>query len=85
MSKPTLIEIKYWYKDFKLHREDGPAVLYPNGYESWYLNGKQHRIDGPARIWDNDRCPPEWYINGEFIPVKSQKEFEQYKKLIAFI
>jgi hypothetical protein len=23
-----------------LHREDGPAVIYPNGKEWWYLNGK---------------------------------------------
>jgi hypothetical protein len=31
---------KCWYKDDLLHRTDGPAVIWPNGYESWYLNGK---------------------------------------------
>ncbi len=24
-----------------LHREDGPALEYPNGLKSWYLNGKR--------------------------------------------
>jgi hypothetical protein len=32
----------------KLHREDGHAVEYTNGYKLWFLNGKHHREDGPA-------------------------------------
>ena len=28
----------YWYKNGRLHREDGPAVNYKAGYNSWYLN-----------------------------------------------
>jgi len=27
-----------WYKDGKLHREDGPAIIYGNGQEYYYLN-----------------------------------------------
>ena len=30
---------KVWYLNGKLHREDGPAVEYPNGSKMWYLNG----------------------------------------------
>ena len=30
------------------HREDGPAVTFPNGTKCWYLHGKRHREDGPA-------------------------------------
>jgi len=30
------------------HREDGPAVEWPNGHKVWYVNGKRHREDGPA-------------------------------------
>jgi hypothetical protein len=52
-----------WWKNGLLHREDGPAVIYLDGYESWYLNGESHRIDGPAVIGPND-CY-EWYFNNE--------------------
>src|ERR1700743_2143087 len=41
----------------KLHRLDGPALIYPDhlsrGYQGWYLHGKSHRVDGPARTWNN--------------------------------
>jgi hypothetical protein len=30
--------IKRWYKDNKLHREDGPAIE-NNGINYWYYNG----------------------------------------------
>jgi len=30
---------KRWFKDGKLHREDGPAV-YGCGEEIWFINGK---------------------------------------------
>lgn len=30
---------KSWWKDDVLHREDGPAVEWVNGYKSWWLNG----------------------------------------------
>ena len=39
---------KCWYKDGKLHREDGPAVKWTNGSKFWYKDGKLHREDGPA-------------------------------------
>ena len=44
------------------HREDGPAVEYPDGDKSWYINGKRHRKDGPA-IEDADGHK-EWYVDG---------------------
>lgn len=62
-----------WYINGKLHREDGPAVIWGNftlddnlppisGRHDWYKNGKMHRDDGPAIIWaDGTR---EWYKNG---------------------
>jgi hypothetical protein len=30
-----------WCLNGKLHREDGPAIEYPDGRKSWYLNGKK--------------------------------------------
>jgi hypothetical protein len=54
---------KWWYLNYKLHREDGPAIEYANGNKWWYLNGKQHREDGPAVEWINGT--KFWYLNGE--------------------
>lgn len=31
-----------------LHRENGPAVEYPDGSKEWFLNHQRHRNDGPA-------------------------------------
>ena len=39
---------RLWYLHSVLHRDDGPAVEYPNGQKWWFQFGKQHREDGPA-------------------------------------
>jgi len=31
---------KWWYLNGRLHREDGPAIEYDDGYKFWYLNGR---------------------------------------------
>ena len=54
---------KFWYLDGKLHREDGPAIEYPNGSKRWCLNGELHREDGPAV--ENSNGSKYWYLNGE--------------------
>jgi hypothetical protein len=57
---------KFYYKDKTmniLHREDGPAVEYADGYKGWYLNGKRHREDGPAIEGANGY--KRWYLNGK--------------------
>ena len=56
---------KKWYKDRKLHREDGPAVERANGTLEWYKDGKLHRDDGPAVERANGNGTLEWYKNGE--------------------
>jgi hypothetical protein len=33
---------KYWYKEGKLHREDGPAIEYTDGYKEWWIDGVQY-------------------------------------------
>jgi hypothetical protein len=43
-----IFDIKAWRLNGELHREDGPALEYPNGYKAWFINGKRHRINGPA-------------------------------------
>lgn len=32
-------------RDGQLHREDGPAVIYPNGTQHWFHDGWLHRED----------------------------------------
>jgi hypothetical protein len=52
-----------WWINGKLHRTDGPALIWNSGCQEWYLNGERHRTDGPAVIWPNGS--QEWYLNGE--------------------
>ena len=53
-----------WYNEKgQHHREDGPAIKYPDGTKKWYINGNCHRLDGPAVEWING--DKEWWINGK--------------------
>ena len=54
---------KEWYKEGKLHREDGPAVEYSNGNKYWYLHGKRHREGRPAV--ERSDGEKRWYIHGQ--------------------
>jgi hypothetical protein len=51
-----------YFKESKLHRIDGPAVIWPDGNQYYYFNGEKHRFEGPAVIHDDGT--KEWYING---------------------
>ena len=33
---------KQWWLNDKRHREDGPAIEYPDGTKEWWLNGKEY-------------------------------------------
>jgi len=56
---------KYWYKDDKRHREDGPAIEWADGEKHWFKDGTLHREDGPAvEEADGDIG---WYFQGEFL------------------
>jgi hypothetical protein len=64
----TRIEIstsqtKRWYKNGKLHREDGPAIEWLDDTKEWYKNGLLHREDGPAIEWSNGI--KFWFKNGK--------------------
>lgn len=54
---------KQWYQNGELHREDGPAVIFPDGSKYWYQNGKLHREDGPAEIHSDGY--QAWYFQGK--------------------
>jgi hypothetical protein len=65
----------------QFHREDGPAIIYPNGYEEWWLNGLRHRVGGPACTGE-DGYNQEWWVNGiihrEDGPAKVSGDEEEY-------
>ncbi len=54
--------IRFFYLKGRLHREDGPAVEYPNGTKKWWLNGVLHREGGPAVEYSNGAT--EWWVHG---------------------
>jgi len=65
--KSELTIDQYGTKVWKLpngiwHREDGPAVVYPNGFKCWYINGLRHREDGSAIEYGNGI--KKWYLSG---------------------
>lgn len=31
---------KRWYLNGEFHREDGPAIIYPDGDYRWYIHGQ---------------------------------------------
>jgi hypothetical protein len=54
---------KKWYKEGKLHRLDGPAIIYSSGLKYWYKEGKIHRDDGPAI--ESPKGTKEWCVEGK--------------------
>lgn len=56
---------KIWRNSLgQLHREDGPAIEYANGFKTWYLNGKRHRLNGPAIECFDINWTKEWWVDG---------------------
>ena len=52
--KINLLGIVYYLNEKDhLHRENGPAIIYPNGYTAWYKNNERYRKSGPAVIFSN--------------------------------
>ncbi len=66
--------IKWWYKNGKIHRDDGPAYKSIfSGLELWYKNGVYHRTDGPAFIHSDGDV--EYFINGKLVTKEAQELF----------
>ncbi|NVM37763.1 MAG: hypothetical protein HWN81_19385 [Candidatus Lokiarchaeota archaeon] len=54
-----------WYLGDKLHKENGPAVIFADGTQEWWIDGKRHREDGPAFIFPNGQ--KKYFIEGKNI------------------
>ena len=66
---------RYFNNANQLHREDGPAIISPNGTKLWYQNDQCHRTDGPAIMWPDGR--KWWYLNDRPL---TEAEFNQRVK-----
>lgn len=86
--------IHRYYKNGKLHNENGPAVISNNN--CWhYIEGKLHNEKGPAIYPTVEKIsetytinpvvsPPQWWYKGRHVICSSQEEFEKLLKLKAF-
>ena len=57
---------KHYYSDAAmkiLHRIDGPAIEFADGYKAWHVNDKLHRLDGPAVELSSGY--KEWWVDGK--------------------
>ncbi len=67
MDSESTLEIdefgnKWWKnKDGKIHRLDGPAIEFTDGYKEWWFKGRIHREDGPAVIFPTGE--KNWWLN----------------------
>ena len=64
-SGVTLIGEKYWYKNGKLHREDGPAVINKT-IKYWYNDGKLQSVE-------HDNGYRSLYKDGKFIKTEGER------------
>jgi hypothetical protein len=67
-----------------LHREDGPAYEWPDGYQAWYVKGKLHREDGPAIV--NGDTDNGYYLEGYLISKEEylRMDASKYPKLQVY-
>ena len=88
--------VTYYLKNGKMvHHsiDDQPARVTQDGGKQWMKDGVEHRDSGPS--WEHpDGIYKCWHYNGEFLGcndpcctdklVKSNEDFERWKKLLAF-
>lgn len=53
--------LEAWYRNNRLHRDGGPALILVDGYQAYYKDGLLHRDDGPAVILANGQTE-EWKL-----------------------
>ncbi len=65
----------FWKYHDRLHRLDGPAIIWNDGKKEWYLHGDRHRSDGPAIEWPDGKT--ELYLFGkQVLSLNPQKEMQ---------
>lgn len=67
----------YYYTDDLIHRENGPAIIFPNGTKSWFNRGKRigKCVGQPHERWFI-------FIDAKEIEVDSEEKFQKKIKLL---
>lgn len=52
-----------YYKNDKIHRDEGPAIILPAGSVKYFINGQLHNENGPATV--SYLGKKEYFINGK--------------------
>lgn len=60
-----------WYYNGKTHREDGPAVTYPD-VKAWYLNG-QHFVEASFNQAIKNKNTNETSCEGKVVEIDGKK------------
>jgi hypothetical protein len=47
------IDTRLWLDNNDVHRDDGPAVILPDGVERWYIRGKEVTRDVKTYFYQN--------------------------------
>lgn len=47
------VDTKLWLENNVVHRDDGPAVVFPDGVGRWYIRGKEVTRDVKTYFIDN--------------------------------
>ena len=74
----------FWYKKGKLHREDGPAIIWSSGRKDWYKDGKYHREDGPAVICSDEKNFGGYMIENFLLKNGYNKHLRKEEPLFCF-
>ena len=80
-------DIIYVTKNYKIHNDKGPAILYKNGDIYYVKNNDLHNLNGPAAIWFHyDMVRYDFYIEDKLL---TEQEFmlkiAEIKGLTSFI
>ena len=73
-----------FYKDGKMHRDEGPACISPGRFQQWRKNGMLHREDGPAFKWGDGKIE-FWLFNRRFFSRKEWKRAVSRLRLLGGI
>lgn len=77
---------KCWYGDGRTG-DDFYHSIGKDGFETWWLRSNvnlQHNLEGPAILNPNNDLK-KWFYYGKEVNCSSQKDFERYLRLLAFI
>ena len=62
----------------RIHREDGPAIVWTSGSRAWYKKGLKHRLDGPAV--DSSSGRKIWFYEGLYHRLDGPAIIDRYRQ-----